>query len=74
MHELSWQNLKAWQQLTGTPVNSWEAQAMIALSRTYTAAVQQYSGTIEPAPYQPLDFDRSEVADKVRNALRNKRR
>lgn len=47
---------------------------MIALSRTYTAAVQQYSGTIDPAPYQPLDFDRSEVADKVRNALRNKRR
>lgn len=73
MHELAWPDLKAWSDLTGTPLTSWESQAMMSISKSYTSAIIEYGNTDLPAPYQPLDFDRVKVADKVRGALRKRR-
>ena len=71
--DLGWRELEAWQSLTGTPINSWEAQAMIATSKAYSSAVAEFTDNNERAPYQPLDFDRDKVADQVRGALRKRR-
>jgi len=70
---LTWADLEAWASLTGTPLSSWESQALMAISRAYTSAVHEYSNNEIPAPYQPLEFDRVKVANKVRDALRKRR-
>lgn len=72
--ELKWSELAAWSEMTGTPLSSWESQALMAISKAYTFAISEYNGKEEPAPYQPLDFDRDRVASSVRDALRKKRR
>jgi hypothetical protein len=73
LHDLTWRDLSAWAELTGTPLNSWEARAMLSISRTYTQAIAEYSGSTVPAPYQPVEFDREKVASQVRSALRKRR-
>lgn len=73
LDDLTWQDLEAWADLTGTPLNSWESQAIMAVSRAYMSAIREYSDNETPAPYQSLEFDRNKVADKVRGALRKRR-
>jgi len=73
LSDLGWRELDAWQALTGTPINSWEAQAMMATSKAYSSAVSEYTDSSDRAPYQPIDFDRDKVADQVRGALRKRR-
>lgn len=73
LNELAWRDLMAWAELTGTPLNSWESRAMLAISKTYGHAVAEYSGSNAPAPYQDAEFDREKVADQVRSALRKRR-
>ncbi|MGL4517068.1 MAG: hypothetical protein ACRCUH_10315 [Shewanella sp.] len=73
INDLTWRDLMAWAELTGTPLNSWESRAMIAISKTYGNSVAEYGGSSAPPPYRDEEFDREKVANQIRNSLRKRR-
>lgn len=67
---LSWQELQAWDRLSGTGLTPWEAEAIMHLSQTYAAMSNKATKADCPAPYQPEDFDRDATADRIKQGLR----
>ena len=74
MHETKWTDVAAWMQVTGATLTAWESEAIIAISRAYTAAVHEFSGKDAQAPWQAAQIDRAAVDQQVRNALRGRKR
>jgi hypothetical protein len=68
---ISWQELKAWKDTTGTSLTAWEAETLMTLSRAY---VEQLNASHEPSCPSPLDDvldkdKRKEVETKIRSAF-----
>lgn len=68
LHELTWQELNAWKQATGSAIGPWEANAIKAISAAYTAAIIEYRDKAVSAPWQP----KAMTENAVRNALRRR--
>ena len=66
----TWSELRAWQELTCTPMLVWELRLMKSLSSVYLNAVKKYDGKDEISPVELLTrlggFD---IQDNVRTVL-----
>ena len=62
---ISWTTLRAWQQLTGTPLAPWEARLLRALSAAFLAARNEGEDPLAQPPF----FDQMTVIDPERAEL-----
>jgi hypothetical protein len=51
----TWQEIKAWSELTGTQLEAWEAITMHAISIAYTNQLQQSTDMDCPCPFAPVE-------------------
>jgi hypothetical protein len=51
----TWQEIKAWSELTGTHLEAWEAITMHAISIAYTNQFQQSTDMNCPCPFAPAE-------------------
>lgn len=68
---LSWQELESWQRCTGRVITPWEMFAIKEMSHAYAIEYSHANDSDKDAPYTEIveDFDRAEVAGKLRNVL-----
>lgn len=71
-HRLTWQELEAWKSATGTPLNTWEANAMMSMSNAYSTSVILSDEKEVPPPWHDGKVDRDKVERSVREALGGK--
>ena len=67
--EISWKELQAWQDSTGTPLFAWDGLAIMELSRAYTAGVQEYQGKRCPPPWDGFRPDQKMMEENMRNMM-----
>lgn len=46
-----WRELRAWQEMTGTPLTPFEAKAIRLIGSEYVRAYREFDGTDAPRPY-----------------------
>lgn len=63
---VSWQELHAWQALTGTLLAPWEARALHALSGHYASALGIAQEPDAPAPWRSLAVQEAEQKQRDR--------
>lgn len=69
---IGWQDIAAWQGLTGNQPAPWEARLLYTLSREYLAALNDGKRVDCPAPWisdADIEANRSAVSRKVENAF-----
>ena len=69
----TWRDVQAWCDVKRTQLTPWESNAVMEISRTYEAAMNEYRDKTAAAPYAPVKIDRDKVAADVRQALRRRR-
>ncbi len=62
---VTWQEVASWSALTGVPLSAWEAEAIIAASREYAAAIETYADKQHAAPWGET-VSKSDMAKKLR--------
>lgn len=73
IHDMSWHSVHAWCAVKQTALTPWESNAIMEMSRTYVAAVNEYRDKPVPPPYTAGEVNREKVAADVRQALRRRR-
>ncbi len=73
LNALTWQELNAWKQATGTRLSAWEACAIMRMASAYTSSLVEYAEKAVPSPWLSEEVNRNQVADDVRKALRRRR-
>lgn len=73
IHSLTWRELEAWKNATGTRLSAWEACAIMRMANAYTSALSEYSEKTVASPWVSEEIDRDKVANDVRSALRRRR-
>lgn len=67
---IGWQDILAWQRLTGIPIDPWEARTIRRLSDVFVSQRQAAEKPSCPAPYTGMDDDvaatRASVANRVK--------
>jgi len=72
---LTYADLQAWSQMTGTPVEPWEAQTLRAMSRAYVAEARAAEDPTRPPPWaMPEPEDRAALSKRIGEALRARAR
>lgn len=70
---IGWQEMTAWERLTGIELNPWEARTIRWLSQEYLSERQQARKADSPAPYSGLSDDledrREIVVGKIKSAF-----
>ena len=68
---ISWNELRAWQELTQTPLTAWESESLILMSRAYCAMAYKAKEASYPSPLiNEIDTEtRNAVAAKLEHAL-----
>ena len=61
-----WKELRAWQELTGTPLTPFEAKAIRYVGSEYANAYREFDGTNAPRPY----YDKSKPREIKRLSQR----
>lgn len=69
----TWRDVQAWCDVKRTQLTPWESNAVMEMSRTYAASMNEYRDKMAGAPYVPGTIDRDKVAADVRQALRRRR-
>jgi hypothetical protein len=69
---ITWSELKAWQELTGTELEPWEARTLVALSREFAGEAVAAAKIDCPAPFSTelSDSEREKVASAVSRGMR----
>lgn len=67
---LSWQEINAWKQATGTAATTEELLLIRKLSREYAAQYARSDDPYEPAPNRARNIDQAALAAQVKSALR----
>lgn len=68
---VNYQEINAWQQATGIPLNTWEAKMLRQLSLEYLSESHLAKNSSRPSPFvRELEIDREDVAKRVRSLLR----
>lgn len=73
LNALTWAELNAWMDATGTRLSAWEACAIMRMASSYTAALAEFDGKPVASPWISGEIDRDKVAQDVREALRRRR-
>ncbi len=70
---LSWTELKAWADLSGYVLDSWEADTIMQLSLVYADMLNEATDPLCPMPMVRVmtQDKRAQVANSVKNALRS---
>lgn len=68
---ISWSELNSWQSVTGSQLTPWEAITIRQLSAEYLRTFEQAADQTMPAPYSPVNFDRTEASNRVGSMLRS---
>lgn len=69
---ITWRDIAAWQEVTGFPLDPWEARLLRTLSIDYLTMMNEARKLDCPAPWVPLrqgSVDRDAVERKIRGAL-----
>jgi len=68
---IGWQDIQAWQSVTGLVLQPYEAEAIKTLSLAYVDQLERSKDANCPCPWiDPTDINRSAVADKVKSQFR----
>jgi hypothetical protein len=64
---ISYQEIKAWSDLSGYTLNGWESETLRSLSGEYLAEIHAAEEVARPAPYQPAEriVSREEVSNRL---------
>lgn len=71
--EATWVSLAAWCEVKQIKLTPWESSAVVAFSREYICAVNEYQHKAIESPYSSGSIDRAKVDAQVRSALRRRR-
>lgn len=74
-HDISWTDLKAWQDITGMTLSKWEADSIRRLSILFTNKFQEYNDKNITSPYRDVDaptVDQKTIQSMLRNDQRFK--
>lgn len=64
---LDWSELNSWQQLTDTPLTTWESLTLRRLSVVYCGQFNKSNDESCPPPWQSQDIDRPAVAQGLKS-------
>jgi hypothetical protein len=66
---LGWQDIGAWERVTGIKLQTWEARGLRRLSAEYLASAQAAQDPNCPPPWvkQPTQDQRTQIANSVRS-------
>lgn len=67
--DLTWSDLKAWNEITGYQLSYWELITIKALAVTYTSSSRSYDGTKEVSPFVQV-APTAKLESSIRSALR----
>ncbi len=71
---ISWSEMRAWTELTATQLASWQAEALVLMSRAYVGEYNEASRTTgSPSPWTDDEGEekrQESVADTLRSGLR----
>lgn len=68
---IDWVDISAWCQLTGVKLDLWELLVVREISKAFVAQYYVSEGSIVPSPYQPIEFDKGTVSDRIGGLLRS---
>lgn len=66
---LSWQEINAWRQATGTVATTEELIMLRNLSRQYVSQYQRSDNPEEPAPHKPRATDKAALSSQISGVL-----
>lgn len=67
---LSWQDLNAWVQVTGTPLDAWELRVIHRASEVYVNQLELSKKPDAPMPEPIIQQDPNQLAKRIKNILR----
>lgn len=67
---ITWQEIRAYQEVGMVPLLFWEAKLIKFLSSCYLSSAKYYEGKTELSPVEIKNRDSEQVANKVRSTLR----
>lgn len=67
---LSWQELNAWKQATGTPLDVWELSVIHKAADAYATQLAKSYKPDCPMPERIVQHDRDKLAKHIKNVLR----
>ena len=67
---ISWQEIYAWQRLTFTPLELWEAKMLKNLSELYVQSYKQNNDTHNPSPMDAKKAAGAKLDSQLKSALR----
>ena len=67
---LSWQELNAWVQATGTPLDAWELRVIHRASEVYVNQHELSKKADAPMPERIIEQDHRKLASRIKNVLR----
>lgn len=67
---LSWQEINAWVQGTGTPLNAWELNVIHRASEVYVNQVELSRKPDAPMPERIIQQDPTKLAKRIKSILR----
>jgi hypothetical protein len=71
LYETSWQEMKAWSDITEIKLQGYEAAAIMRMSHAYTSSVHRFEGKDVPQPWYGEDqADKKAIAQATKKALR----
>ena len=68
---ISWVDVKAWSDLTSTPLTAWESSTILLLSKTFVSYFNEVNEKSVPPPYQPAEIDKKQVSNKIGSMFRS---
>ena len=67
---LSWQELNAWVQVTGTPLDAWELKVIHKASEVYVNQLEASRKPEAPMPERIIEQDPRKLAKRIKSILR----
>jgi hypothetical protein len=67
---LSWQELNAWKDATGVPLNWWELTVIHRASDAYASQLERSTKLDCPMPDKIIEHDPNKLAKHIKNILR----
>lgn len=68
---ITWTDIKDWSDLLGVKLDMWEILVVREISKAFVAQYYMSQGSTVPSPYQPENFDKAKVSDRIGNLLRS---
>lgn len=67
---IDWSDIKAWYDLLGVDLDTWELLVIREISKAFVAQYYQSEGSTIPSPYQPANIDQEAVSQRIGEVLR----